>query len=162
MFSLALLIVATACPVQDLQFRHDRRLEITSPADRGVVNLPIVIQWTIKDFEVKPVGEGSGSSAGHFGVFVDVTPQPPGEGLEYFTRRDPACQRGTSCLTTFYLAQRGVFQTTETTFRITNIAKRFEVPKDQQDWHEVTVVLLDGQGHRIGEFGDWVTIKLRR
>lgn len=95
-------------------------------------------------------------------MFVDVTPQPPGEGLEYFFQKDPSCRSAISCLTPTYLGQRGVFQTSETNFKIEIIAKRFEVPKDQQDWHEVTVVLLDGSGRRIGESGDWVTLKLKR
>lgn len=126
------------------------------------MTLPVVVSWKAKDFEISSGDSGPGPLSGNFGVYVDTTPQPPGEGLDYFFRRDPACRGGISCLTPQYLAQRGVFTTTETSHMITAIGKRLGVPKDQQDWHEVTVVLLDGRGRRIGESGDWVMLKLER
>lgn len=156
------LLAASGCGIGDLKFREDRRIEIESPADRAEVQLPIVVEWKAQRSRIGGTDSGPADPGRHFGVFVNVVPQPPGKGLEYFFRKDPTCRPAKSCVTAEYLARVGVFETTETTFTIENIGQRSGVPKDQQDWHEVTVAMLDASGRRIGEFGDWVLLKLKR
>lgn len=147
---LMVLIVSVACRTEGLQFREDRRIQIVAPQDRAEVRLPIVVQWTAKH------------SSPRFGVFVNVIPQPPGKGLEYFFRKDPSCRPARACVVPNSLARVGVFETTETAFTIEAVGRRAGVPKDQSDWHEVTVALLDSNGRRIGESGDWILLKLNR
>lgn len=152
-FSCALLVLlaaSTGCRTEGLQFREDRGIQIVAPADRAEVNLPIVVKWKVQH------------SNPRFGVFINVVPQPPGEGLEYFFRKDPSCRPASTCVVPEILARVGVFETTEATFTIDAVGRRMGVPKDQSDWHEVTVALLDSNGRRIGESGDWVLLKLKR
>jgi hypothetical protein len=143
------MVASTGCRTQGLQFREDRRIEILAPTDRSEVRLPIVIRWR-------------SNSPGRFGVFVDIIPQPPGVGLEHFFRKDPSCRPASACVIPDQLARIGVFETTDTSFTIPSIARRVGVPKDQEDWHEVTISQLDERGRRMGEFGDWVLLKLKR
>lgn len=139
-----------ACSVNDLAFREDRRLRFVSPEDREQVSLPVTIDWEVEDFQV--VGEGgqaAGSDGGYFGVFVDQTPQPPGEPLTWFARDDETCQQDPECPDAEYLEMRRIYTTHDTEFTIEVLPR--SAPEGRRDMHEVTVILLDADGDRVGE-----------
>ena len=142
------LLALPACGVNGLSFVQDDRVEIIRPDDRAEVDLPLRVAWTVEDF---PVGPGKGS----FGVLVDRAPQRPGETLGWIFRGDVAC-KGTSaplCSRPQFLAQRNVFRTTARSVTIEQVARLVGNQAGRQ-FHEVTVVLLDEAGRRVGE-GAW-------
>lgn len=159
-FVVALLgiLVAGGCRFQGIALRQDQRVKLVSPDFREQVTLPVTIDWTVEDFEVTGPGGQPSDDSGYFGVFIDTDPQPPGEGLEYFSRDDVECRNSKRCLTRDYLAQRGVYTTSDTEITIEQIAPApgVNVERGERDLHEVTIVLLDAQGRRIGE-GSWST-----
>lgn len=152
--ALTLLVLGVvslgACTVNDLAFREDRRLHFVSPEDREQVSLPVTIDWEIEDFQV--VGEGeqaAGPDGGYFGVFIDQTPQPPGEPLTWFARDDETCQQDPACPDAEYLEMRRIHPTRDTEFTIEVLPR--SAPESRRDMHEVTVILLGADGVRIGE-----------
>ena len=146
--AIVALLALPACGFRGLSFVQDERVDITHPGDRDEVALPLRVTWTVEDFTVGP-GKGS------FGVLVDRTPPQPGKTLGWIFRGDAAC-KGTSaplCAKRDFLAQRNVFRTTARSFTITQVA-RLAGSQSGRQFHEVTVVLLDEAGKRVGE-GAW-------
>ena len=144
----AVIAVLPACGVSGLSFVQDERVDIVAPDDRSEVRLPLTVDWTVHDFAV-------GRGAGSFGVFVDRTPQPSGKTLDWPFRGDPSC-KGTGaelCRSPAFLAQRSVHRTTGTAFTVDQVT-RLSGSQSGRLLHEVTVVLLDPAGKRIGE-GAW-------
>jgi hypothetical protein len=146
---VAVLAALPACGVSGLSFVQDERVDITAPKDRSEVRLPVTVAWDVNNFAVGP-GRGS------FGVFIDRAPQRPGKTLAWIFRGNDSC-RGSSfktlCGTEAFLAQRNVFRTTKSRFTIQQVPRLVGSQSGRQ-LHEVTVVLLDAQGERIGE-GAW-------
>lgn len=146
--SVALL---SGCAAEGLAFKVDDRLNIVSPADREVVSLPLKIDWEISDFKVTGPDGSQDPESGYFGVFVDRAPQPPGETVKWFAKDDRSCHPEDGCPSKAYLADRGVHTARKTQF----VLKTLPPPSDDQakrrELHEVTIVLLDGSGRRIGE-----------
>jgi hypothetical protein len=148
---LLMAVALSGCAVSGLSFRIDDRLQILRPADREEVSLPVTIEWDIDDFEVVKPDGSEDPGRGYFGVFVDRAPQPPGETVEWFAKDDDSCRVEDGCPDKQYLADRGVHTTTETQFVVETLPPP---PSDQvarRELHEVTIVLLDGNGRRIGE-----------
>ena len=141
----------SGCAAEGLAFKIDDRLQVVSPADRETVSLPVTIKWKIRDFEVTGPDGSQESDSGFFGVFVDRAPPPPGENFKWVTKDDRSCHPEDGCPSRAYLADRGIFTTRETHF----VLKTLPPPSDDQarrrEIHEVTIVLLDGSGRRIGE-----------
>ncbi len=130
------VLLGGGCQSQ-LLFRNDHRITIVSPADFSNVRGPVTIRWVTRDF--------SAPADGHFEVFLDRDPQPPGETLHYFA--------GQSLL--------DIWTVDTTSFLI----PRFPLPdpaapKQEQEHHEITVILVDGQGRRIGETSAFVEFNL--
>jgi hypothetical protein len=156
--ALAALIVvssvvsASGCGVRGLNFKDDKRLSFVTPVDREEVRLPVTIEWTVRDFEATGPDGSARRDAGSFGVYIDRTPQPPGEGQEWLVRNDPVCKRDErSCGTVDFLAQRDIHTTTDTTFVIERLPLPSGDAERRREFHDVTIVLLDGRGERIGE-----------
>lgn len=149
----ALLVVigllAPACGMRGLSFVTDDRVDITAPRDRSAVVLPLKVEWTVDDFAV-------GDTAGSFGVLVDQAPPRPGKTLPWLFRDRDVCRGDTGtrlCATRAFLAERNVFSTTRTSFTVERV-DRFTGNDRRRVFHEVTVVLLDEHGRRVGE-GAW-------
>lgn len=138
-----LAFLATGCGVSDLAFRQDNRLEFVAPADRSEVTLPITVRWRVEDFAV-------GADAGSFAVFVDRAPLPPGKTLAWLARNDDACRSADGCPDDAWFAQRDVYLTVDSKLVIDQLPARTD---DRREFHEVTVILLDEQGRRVGETG---------
>ena len=142
------LLVLPACGFSGLAFVQDERVDIVRPEDRDEVRLPLRVTWTVEDFAVGP-GKGS------FGVLVDRTPPRPGKTLSWLFRGDAACKGSSAslCAQPAFLAQRNVFQTTARSHTIEQVARLAGTQAGRQ-FHEVTIVLLDEAGRRVGE-GAW-------
>ena len=143
--------LAPGCAVDGLAFRVDDRLDVVSPRDREVVSLPVRIEWEITDFEVTGPTPSSEPESGFFGVFVDRAPQPPGQTIEWFAKDDPACRPADDCPNKEYFAARGVYTTSKTRFVLRTLPPPPSDQAKRRELHEVTIVLLDGTGRRIGE-----------
>lgn len=145
---ILLALTLSACGVDGLNFREDDRLQFTSPEHRSTVSLPVTLRWDIEDFEVTGPTDETEPDAGYFAVFVDRAPQPPGESLSWLVRDDPQCVSDPDCPDGEDLAQLGVYPTDETQLTLDVLQ---DLSQTNQRFHEVTVVLLDGHGRRIGE-----------
>lgn len=160
----AALLAATwllaGCAMSGLSFRVDERVRITAPEDRATVSLPVTVEWSVADFDVTGPTADVAPEAGMFGVFVDRAPQPPGEPLEWFARDDDGCRATDGCPDAEYLEQRRVHATGDT-FLVIEALPRPTTSRGPER-HEVTVVLLDGQGHRLGESAWHVTFEVDR
>lgn len=149
---VALALVTGGCGVSNLAFRQDDRLSFVLPDDRAEITLPLTVQWEVEDFEI---GEGAGS----FAVFVDRAPQPPGETLDWLARDDDSCRGEDGCPDAAWFADRDVFPTTERELTIERLPARTD---DRREMHEVTVILLDEEGRRVGETGWSIEFQVER
>ena len=136
-------LASSACGTHGLSFRLDDRVALRTPSDHADVTLPLRVAWTVKDFAV-------GADAGSFGVLVDRPPPPAGKSLDWLFRDDDSCANG--CHDPAYRAARGVFQTNQSGIVLQDIQTRAERGKASR--HELTVILLDRSGRRVGE-GAW-------
>ncbi len=155
--AVLLVLLTAGCGINGLSFVQDERIDIIRPSDRSEVNLPVTVDWTATDF-------ATGPGRGAFGVLVDRAPQRPGQTLAWLFRGDDSCKGPSGralCATPEFLAERGAYTTTDTTFTFERIA-RLSGDDRRRQFHEVTVVLLDGDGHRIGESAWSVQFELPR
>lgn len=147
--AIAVALLLSASCAHGLAFIQDGRVSIVAPKSHATVELPVTITWRVKDFRITGQDGSSASSAGSFGVFVDQAPVPPGKTLAWVARGDNRCRADQGCPDTAYLADRFVFSTTQTTITLP------QLPNLQafhgHETHEVTIVLLNGSGERIGE-----------
>ena len=144
--SLAIVAaIASGCATHGLSFVTDDRIDIVAPHDRSEVALPFTVEWTARDVAIGP-------DAGRFGVFIDRAPPPPGQTAAWLFRGETGCKgRGRDrCATAEFLADRQVFETTDTALTITNI-QDLTGNDSRRQFHEVTVVLLDATGARVQE-----------
>lgn len=147
--ALPLLMGLPACGVRGLSFIADDRVSIVSPKDRATVELPMRVKWEVEDFRVSGRTGRVEKDTGYFAVFVDRAPQPPGRTVESLAAGDSACEVDPACPDEAYFASRGVYTTSETELIIDFIPDLAQ--GDNRDLHELTVVLLNGKGERIGE-----------
>ena len=157
---LGALVLMPACSTH-VAFKQDHRLQFVYPRDRQKVTLPMTVRWTIDDFHVTGPTPTTLPKAGYFAVFVDRSPQPPGEALTWFARNDRSCKRTPTCPDTAYFNRHDIYTTTDTTFAL-NVVKAPPSGSKGKDVHDVTVVLLDGTGRRIGETAFNVSFEVPR
>ena len=139
--SVALLALAAASAgcTDGLRFRQDQRLRFALPAERAEVRVPLEVKWRARDLPPGVV----------FGVFVDRHPMAPGEDVADLAADDPLCRPESRCPDRDWLARNRVHLT-----RRSRLVLR-ALPRGGVDGlgdrHEITVVLLDARGRRIGE-----------
>jgi hypothetical protein len=147
-FLLGLALLASSC-AHGLAFAQDRRLEITSPRGQVTVTLPLVVRWSMKDFRVTGPDGNADPNAGYFAVFLDRSPIPPGKPLSWIARGDKRCRRIPGCPDDQYFVDRHVYPTSTTELALRLLPD--QGTNSGRETHEVTIVLLDGGGRRIGE-----------
>lgn len=158
--ALAAALSFSACT--DVSFRIDRRLHFLAPRDRDVVKVPFTLRWSMADFQVVGPGQGTPTRhAGYFAVFVDRAPVHPGQSLKAVAGGDRQCKLQPGCPDTQYLADHRVYTTTGTSFTLTQVPA-VAGSRDTVQLHQVTVVLLDASGRRIGESAWTRQFKMRR
>lgn len=159
--ALLLVLASTAgCQVDRLQFQNDHRLSFQTPQARHRVAAPVTISWTMKDFDAVGLDGSRESGKGAFALFVDRAPMPVGKNLKWLARNDAGCKRDARCPDAEFLANSGVFVTTDTSVTLDVLPQAGAGVGDEQ--HYVNVVLLDGTGHRIGESAWYLPFKSKR
>lgn len=148
---VVLALLTSACAVRGVAYREDDRLSFVTPDDRDEVTLPVTVQWRVEDFDVP--------ADGSFAVFVDRAPQPPGKTLAWLARDDDSCRAADGCPDQAWFAQRDVFPTTDTSLTLDRLPARTD---DRREFHELTVVLLDEDGRRVGETGWTLEFQVER
>lgn len=157
-----LVLLTGGCRFTNVSLREDKRVEIVTPENRATVDLPFDVRWTTKDFRITGPTGSDARDAGYFAVLLDRTPMPPGESLTYFARDDETC-RPPRCPDLRYLADRNVHVTQATSFRVNALADDRPVDRPSaDDDHEITIILLNGKGERIGESAYRVTVIVDR
>lgn len=139
---LALCLLLGGCSFDGLAFRDDTRLRILNIPDRSTIEIPYELRF---EFDGTLPAEGVAS----FAVLIDWTPPPPGQTLESLLEDDPQCQGQQGC-PDGYLERNRIVTTTKTTYLMDNVP----VGTDRQErrgYHELTIVLVDAQGRRVGE-----------
>ena len=141
-------MAGAGCGTSQMAFTQDHRLHFTAPHSRALVAVPVTVRWAVDGFDVAPAGSARPSTGhGYFAVFVDRAPVRPGQSLSVLA--DPACKKTPGCFNAQYLAGKGVYTTTATTLTLTSVPSLASYEKTPL--HEVTVVLMDTAGRRIGE-----------
>lgn len=133
----------TSCSTTGLAFRQDRRLRILNLKDRSTIELPFELELAFDG--ALPAADGAVA----LGILVDWTPPPPGEPLTDLLRDDPACSGPAGC-PDGYLERNRIHVTTDTSWLLDDVP----VGTDRQErrgFHEVTIVLVDADGRRVGE-----------
>lgn len=154
------VLALSGCGIRGLNFVEDERVQIISPPHRSEVMLPVTVRWSVEDFEITGPSGDEGGDAGYFGVFVDRAPPAPGQSLTSLVADDPVCKATPGCPDEAYLAGQRAYTTSNTHFTIERVP---ELTDDRtREVHEVTIVLLDGKGHRIGESAFRVEFYVRR
>lgn len=146
---VCLAVLAGACVPQGLALVQDDRLEFLTPVARSTVGQPVTIRWRVHDFRITGRDGRAEPDAGYFGVFVDTNPVPPGKPLSWIARDDRRCRSIPGCPDATYLADHRTYATSETSFTLSVLPDLDTY--SGHELHEVTVVLLDGRGRRIGE-----------
>jgi hypothetical protein len=152
---LAVLTAATslsACGVKGLDFVQNTGVSIIAPRNRATVRLPLTIEWKAKAPSSAPTS---------YAVFVDRAPQPSGRALAWVFRGDPRCRAQSSCPDEARLADAQIFVTSATSLTLDRIDRISSFHGDREP-HEVTVVVLDGHGRRVGEGAFRVEFRLER
>jgi hypothetical protein len=160
LLGLAAVVATTGCQLSQLQFRVDDRLHFSAPKARALVTAPVTVSWRISGFTPSGLDGSNDRSKGAFAVFVDRAPMPVGKDLRWLARKDAGCARDPRCPDASYLADRGIYVTTETSIRLETLPSAPAGVGDEQ--HYVNVVLLDGGGHRIGESAWYRPFKTKR
>ena len=130
-------------------FQQDKRISMLSPPNHSTVTLPVTVRWKVT----------AAVPAARFAVFLDRAPQAPGRPLSALARDDRTCHPSEGCPDAAWFAQHNVYPTTGTSFPIHALPTFSKA--ERQQFHEVTVVLLDGDSRRIGESAFWVEFKVR-
>ena len=156
---VGLALLASSC-AHGLAFVQDRRLTITSPTGHGKIQLPFTLRWRVRDFDVTGPDGRTDPNAGYFGVFLDQAPVPPGKPLSWVARDDRRCKRIAGCPDNRYFEERDIYPVTGTQLN-------FALLPDLQahgghETHQVTIVLLNGAGRRIGEHAWYATLRYDR
>lgn len=162
--SVAFVLLLGACTL-DVAFTQDRRLHILAPEDRQTVELPFDVRWEVTGFTVTGPDQTDGESddRGFFGLFFDRSPIAPGEDMRSVAADDESCLRTPGCPDQDYLNERNIYTTTDTVFTVDTIADTRPPERlEAKDWHEVTIVLIDPSGERIGESAFSVRFVVRR
>lgn len=156
-----LAILLPSCSFSGLNFLQDTRVTILAPKDRALLDLPVTITWSVNNFKVTGEDGTSRRDQGYFGIYVDRAPQPPNKKQEWLVREDETCLRTPGCPNKDFLAQRDIHSSTEMSFVI-EFLRDLDPELDRRDMHEVTIVLLNGKGERIGESAFTVEFEVKR
>ena len=131
---LVSMVATTGC--SDLLFRNDHRISITSPGSYATVGVPLTVTWTARDFSAP--GDGS------YAIFLDRDPQPPGQTLAQFGGNP-----------------YDIFTSTQPRLTLQQIEPHQAADALERNQHDITVILLDRSGRRIGESQAFVQFNVR-
>jgi hypothetical protein len=144
-----LSLVLSSCAIHGLDFRQDKRVSIISPSSLSTVTPPFRVRWTVNHFSYGPKTIQGGNN--YFAVLVDHQPMPPGGSLRDLG--DNACKATPGCPDLSWLAQHGMYLTGDTSLTIDSLERHLptSTPAGTKESHELVIILMNGQNHRIGE-----------
>jgi hypothetical protein len=126
------------CSVHGLSFVQDDRVVITEPAGGATISLPFDLEWSSEGFD------------GSYAVFFDRPPMRPDRTLLSLVPTQDACRTDPACPTVEWLSIRQVYVTHQTALHVEQLPE-LRASNRAADRHEVTIVLLDEEGRRMGE-----------
>jgi hypothetical protein len=129
-----------------VSFKADHRLSFESPDQEDEVDIPVRLEWKVKDFALR--------NGNRFAVFINKPPVGPkrtvrirlcteGEKLP----PQPGSERTKICKDDL---QR-IYFSSKTSLTLKCFEPRFDAPKRERDTHTATVVLVDRNDRRIGQ-----------
>jgi hypothetical protein len=116
----------------------------------------VTVRWTVTGFNVTGPDGNASSDAGYFAVFLDRAPQAPGQAISVLAKSDVRCKPRDGCPDAQWFTIHHIYPTTAQEFVVDSLPT---TTKEERD-HEVTIVLLDGKGNRIGEAAISVEFKV--
>ena len=132
--ALAAVVVLTGCG--PYLFRQSDRVTVTSPVVYSTTRNPVTVTWTAQDF--------TAPADGRFAVFVDRDPISPGDNIDEYTTQQRA----------------GIYVVDTTSLKLGVLGQVTGVDPAEANHHDVTVVLLDTSGNRIGEYAGFTEFTL--
>lgn len=133
---------------EGLSFRQDDRLELRSPDTGAEVTLPFTVSWTMEDFDLIGPGTQRRDDGGYFVVFLDRSPMAPGASIRSLFDEDDCA--GDPCPSVEEMHASDVYPVEDgTSVEIARLADPSGGGGEER--HELTVVLVDPTGRRIGE-----------
>lgn len=155
--------VSSCTSPAQVRLTQDDRVHIETPAPNSTVRLPFTLRWTAKDFTpVEPrIGMDNTNrpvvpDTGYFAVFVDKEPMAPGETFKSLVSGSSSCARNPTCPDPTTLRRLGVLVTDTTSVTVDALSPAKGVGGAGSATHEVTIVLVDAKGQRIGD-SNWYT-----
>jgi hypothetical protein len=149
LIAAALPLVLTGCRADQLAFRADVPVSILAPTDRARVTLPLQVSLATTTDLVNR--QRSHADLPLFAVFVDQEPMPVGETLRWVARDDKSCREAPGCPDVGYLASRAIYLTNSTSVSVDTVLTSPRGRKLSEGLHQLTVVVLDDRGRRMGE-----------
>lgn len=140
---ILLPLLLTGCRISDMAFRTDQRLHIVTPLPNAAVATPLTIRWITANL---PQGT-------LFALFVDRPPIQPGQSIGAVCRqgRFQGCPRvRTLAELAAYLSSYNVYVTTTHTLTLPDLPNT-RPPDFARHAQQLTIVLLDPTGRRVGE-----------
>ena len=129
-------LAMTGCG-NDLLFRNDHRITILSPANFDTVSQPLTVRWSARGFTTP--------TDGHFVAFFDLSPPSPGDTIDSYSPTD----------------RQWIRTVDQTEVTAPPLPTDGTAPAAVRDHHEVTVILVDRSGRRIGETAGFVEFDVR-
>ena len=151
---VAAAVVASGCLPNGLAFVQDKRLDVVAPRSHSTVKTTVTVRWQVHDFRITGRNGRASDDAGYFGVFVDRQPVPPGRPLSWVAHGDRQCTTTPGCPDAGYLADHDTYGTAKTSLTLQALSDQSAY--HGHELHEVTIVLLNGRGDRIGESAFYV------
>jgi hypothetical protein len=149
MCMVALAALPSCARVAEL--RGDQ-VTITSPRELESVALPFTVEWDVHAVPHEAAG---------YGVFVDRLPMKPGQDVRALF--DESCRRLPACPDEQQLHTIGVYLTADTKVVIPSLVTLGGVgSRTDRPAHELTVVLVDHTGRRIGGYAASATFRFER
>jgi len=137
-WALVPVLLGSGCAADGLAFVRDERVEILSPSSGATVRLPFEVRWSASDVDARYL------------VLFDRTPMRPNRSLRSLVPSDDQCRARPSCPDERWLADHDLYLTDGTSIRVQDLPEE-RTNHRAKDRHEVTIVLIDDRGRRIGE-----------
>ena len=143
--SSAVLIsaAATGCAHAPLWSKNGA-LKIVAPRELALTGVPVTLRWK------------TSALPGHttyFAVFIDRAPVEPGQSLRAVGSSDASCRRTPGCPDATYLRAHDVFLTSANQVTIPYLATLGGIAgRDHPPVHRATIILVNAQGERLGEY----------
>ena len=138
--ALAVALAGSGCSVSHLDLVNDHRLHFVTPANRSHAHLPVQFSWTMTGYP----------AASSFALFVDRAPVRPGQRLDAIASGDRTCDHPPGCDNPTYFAAHQVYTTTAERFTLDHV-DTLSGNRQGQQLHQVTIILVDSAGRRVGE-----------